>query len=37
MGHATEPRTIVKVAAVAFVLVMLFALVEIGSSLALIY
>ncbi|MGC1863645.1 MAG: hypothetical protein WA733_21620 [Methylocystis sp.] len=37
MGETTQPRTIVKVAAVALVLVMLFALVEIGSSLALVY
>ncbi len=37
MGETTQPRTIVKVAAGALVLVMLFALVEIGSSLALVY
>ncbi len=37
MGETTQPRTIVKVAAGALVLVMLFALIEIGSSLALGY
>jgi hypothetical protein len=37
MGPATQQRTIVKVAAVACVLVMFFVLVETGSSLALVY